>query len=51
MEEYPRCRCGHRSYDHFGSGSCNEGTKRCRCMRFNLEEVVAGETGESSNGA
>jgi hypothetical protein len=37
MTESPRCKCQHRQYDHIGSGRCDEGTKRCRCMAFKAQ--------------
>ena len=45
MIDSPRCKCGHRKYDHF-LGSCDSGNKLCRCMGFTPEpEPTAGETG------
>jgi len=52
MTDSPTCVCGHRKYDHF-LGSCDEGTKRCRCMTFRpqptqtvAEQLDAAQSGE-----
>lgn len=31
----PKCRCGHRKYDHPFGGSCNPGNRACGCPAFN----------------
>ena len=49
MTESPRCKCQHRQYDHIGSGRCDEGTKRCRCMSFKPEPN--GSVGDEEAGA
>ena len=46
--ESPRCKCGHRKYDHIGSSRCDEGSKRCRCMQFTAQPET---DQEKSNGA
>ena len=42
MSDSPKCACGHRKYDHF-LGSCDEGTKRCRCMQFTHQPMTLAE--------